>query len=277
MRSRMIPALTLVMAVTLVAPSPASAVGGLEVKIEHSNWDSAAEKSATASCDAGTVVLGGGGFIAGGGRSVHLTRLQPLGNTDDFTVTATERGAYASNWQVQAYAICGNAPAGLEYIGGPAGTSSDSVKGHSDSCSGSKQLISLGARVLNGGGQVYLDDMAVDSDINTTYVTAYEDEDGYSGDWNLYSFGVCANPLPGLELRSATTVADSTDDAIGVSCTGTKKVHGLGGMMNGATGEAFYAGLYPSEDLTLSGAVTREDSTGLAANWTTQIFAICAN
>jgi hypothetical protein len=277
MRSRLILAALLAATGALLAPAPAFAVGGLELKSAQSAFDSVSEKSATASCDAGSSVLGGGGFIEGGGNQVHFNRLQALGNSDDFVATAVEHGTVNGNWRVHAYAICGNAPAGLEYISYQTLSNSNSPKSAGISCSGSKQLISTGARILNGDGQVIIDELWPSPNLTTVTSTGYEDETGYAGNWSIYAYGVCANPLPGLELKSVTSApVDSSDDAIGVACNGAKKVHGLGAMIDGGQGEVVYGGIYPSADLTTGVVVAIEEGNGQASNWWSRIYIICA-
>ncbi len=277
MRSRLMLAAFVAGAAALLAPTPASAVGGMELKSAQSALDSVSEKSATASCDDGTRVLGGGGFLEGGGRLVHFNRLQALGNTDDFVATAVEHGTYAGNWRVHAYAICGNAPAGLEYISFSAASGSADFKSATATCTGSRQLISAGARILNGDGQVIIDEFYPNGGLTSVTATGYEDETGFAGNWTILAYGVCANPLPGLELKSVTSApVDSADDAIGVACNGTKKVHGLGGMIDGGQGEVIYGGIYPSSDLTQGVVVAIEEGNGQASNWWSRVYIICA-
>ena len=145
-------------------------------------------------------------------------------------------------------------------------------------CSDSKKVISAGARISNGDGQVFLDDMAPNGLLTSVTATAYEDQSGYAGNWSLSAYAVCANALSGHEFRTATaTPNDSNDNVISVSCPGTKKVHGLGAKMNGAVGQAFHAGIYPSASLTQGVAISLEDQDGYNNNWTNSIFVICAN
>lgn len=261
-----------------VVATPASAVPGLQLVTGMSALDSASVKEALAACPSGKRVLGGGGYIYGGGRQVHFYRLQALGSSDQFAAGAVERGAYGANWRVYAYAICGSQPAGLEYVSYSTTSTSDPYRAATAECSAGKKLISMGARVLDGyeDGQVIIDDVMLSSTLETTTATAYEDENGYGGDWNLYSYGVCANPLPGLEFESATSPSNSSDKVIGVNCPAGKKVHGVGGNINGALGEAMYGGIYPSGALTGATVIAVEDSTLYNNNWTARVYAICA-
>ena len=100
----------------VVAATPASAVPGLTFVTAASPLDSVSSKEALATCPSGTRVLGGGGYVQGGGRQVHLIRLQALGNSDRFAAGAEENGAYAGSWRVYAYGICARPPAAWRWL-----------------------------------------------------------------------------------------------------------------------------------------------------------------
>ncbi|WP_155373712.1 hypothetical protein [Catellatospora vulcania] len=277
MKLRIALAALAVTAASVLAGAPASAVPNMSLVSAVSAVDSTAEKSAQASCPTGTRVLGGGGFISGGNRQVHFTRLQALGSFDDFAVSAAEISAYASAWQVHAYAICGTAPAGLEYVSFVTGSDSSASKAATATCPAGKQLISTGARVINGDGRVVINSLVPSAALTATTSTAYEAQGGFAGNWSLYSHGVCANPLPGLQLVSALIGPDSNDDVVGASCPAGKFTHGLGATMSSPAGQALYGGLYPSAALDQTVAIALEDADGYAANWSTRVYAICAN
>lgn len=65
-------------AAALIPAAPAAAVPGLQLVTAASVADSSKSKEALAICPTGKAVLGGGGFISGGGRQVHFHRLQAL-------------------------------------------------------------------------------------------------------------------------------------------------------------------------------------------------------
>jgi hypothetical protein len=265
-------------AAQLAAVTPVSAFPGLVLVSAESASNSTTSKEAAAACPTGTRILGGGGFIEGGDRRVSFHRLQASGSLDTFFAAAIEAGNYLNNWSVHAYALCANQPAGLEYRSFNSTSNSNSFRSVTATCSGTKKVISAGARITNGDGQVFLDDMAPNGTLTSVTATAYEDQSGYAGNWSLSAFAVCANPLPGLEFRTATaTPNDSNDNVIGVACPGVKKVHGLGAKMNGAVGQAFHAGIYPSAGLSQGVAISLEDQDGYANNWNNSIFVICAN
>jgi hypothetical protein len=263
-------------AVQVTTASAALAVPGIEFELGQSAEDSATTKSATATCDEGKRILGGGGYILGGGRRVQFTRLQPNGSSDTYVVTATEIGDYAGNWRVSAYGICGEAPAGLEYKSFHSFSNSDEVKIGTALCTPGKKVLGTGARTENGDGQVIIEDIMPAGSLQSVTVTTVEDSTGYSGNWSMWSYAVCANPVLGQVLESEPSVVDSNDKFVGVSC-GAKKVHGVGGRINGGFGEVMHAGIYPAGDLGSAGLISMEEANGQAGNWSTEVWAICAN
>jgi hypothetical protein len=263
----------------LAVAIPAVAVPGLTLVTAASGHDSTSSKEALARCPSGTRILGGGGFIEGGDRQVHLIRLQALGSSDRFAAGAQENGAYPASWRVYAYGICGQAPAGLEYVSYQSGRSSSNYKQVHAHCSPGKRVISAGARIYGGGGDVVLLRFMPGQDL--VDVEGVEDEDGYAGDWMVWGHAVCADPLPGLELVVSTTPHDSSDKVDSATCPRGKRLHGLGGAMNGEStgdwGQARFTGAYPDAALTSATTIMLEDPTGIANEWFTSTAAICAN
>lgn len=266
-------------AANLLAAPAAQAVPGLTFASASSALDGADTKSVAVPCPAGTKPIGGGFFVSGGaGGRILVTRLQALESNNTYGVTATEADDGApGNWRLHGYATCAPAPAGLTYVSFSSTSDSSDTKAGSAACPAGRKVIGTGARILGGNGQVVLDDLTPVPSLNSVTVVAYEDSTGYSGNWSLWAFAVCADPLANLTLQTADTLpSDSTDDAVGVTCPGGTKVHGLGGAITGGTGAVLFGGLYPSADLTQSVAVAIEQNGGYGGNWSTRVYAICA-
>lgn len=268
-------------AASLVVAPAAHAVPGLTfAALVSSALDTSDTKSVSVLCPAGTKPLGGGFFVSGGsGGRISVTRLQALSPSNTFAVTATEAddGAPAA-WRLHGYAMCAPPLAGIEYVPFSTLSNSTTPKTATATCPAGKKVVGTGARLLGDAGQVVLDDVMPNAALTAVTASAYEDSTGYGGNWQLYAYATCANPLPGLTLASADTLpANSTDDAVGAICPGATKAHGLGGSVNGGVGRVYYGGLYPSADLTQTVAVTIEQNGGLGSNWYTKIYAICAN
>ena len=76
-----------------------------------------APKSLTATCPAGTRVIGPGGDTTPGDGSVVLNQIRPDASLTSVTVHADEdEVGTPSNWFLQAFVICAAPPAGLELV-----------------------------------------------------------------------------------------------------------------------------------------------------------------
>lgn len=267
-------------AANVLVGTPAEAVPGLGFRSAASVLDGTDTKSVSVTCAAGTKPLGGGFFVSGGsGGRISVTRLQALSPSDTFAVTATEADTGTPGaWQLHGYAICAPAPAGLTYVSFSTASDSSAAKTATATCPAGKKVVGTGARLIGDAGQVLIDDIQPSAGLTSVTTTAYEDGTGYAGNWTLYAYATCANPLANQSLQSADTLpADSTDDAVGVACPAGTEVHGIGGLINGATGRVMYGGLYPSADLSTAVAVTIEQNGGFGGNWYTRVYAICAS
>jgi hypothetical protein len=81
-------------------------VSGYQQVDAVSAFDSSTSKSATASCPAGTKVIGGGAFVNATGGPVAVQTSVALANGLGWSATAYETAAFAGTWNVTARAIC---------------------------------------------------------------------------------------------------------------------------------------------------------------------------
>jgi hypothetical protein len=90
---------------------------------------------------------------------------------------------------------------------------------------------------------------------------------------------VCVDPVPGLQLVTATSPTNGLDKVVSVACPAGTQVHGLGGGLIGAGGRVHIARL-DSWGQSGTSAVTLEarnsTSSPLVSNWTARVHAICA-
>jgi len=91
-------------------PAGVPGISGLEIVTVSSATDSLGLKLATASCPVGKKVIGGGGRLVGASGFVALDESYPLGTTQ-YRVYGSEVNPTASNWRVDAFAICASVPA----------------------------------------------------------------------------------------------------------------------------------------------------------------------
>jgi hypothetical protein len=166
----------------------------------------------------------------------------------------------------------------MTYVSFSTASNSTASKLATATCPAGKKVVGTGARLLGDAGQVLLDDVQPSAGLTSVTASAYEDATGYAGNWSLWAYATCANPLANQTLQTADTLpSNSVDDAVGVACPGGTKAHGLGASITGGTGRVLYGGLYPAADLTSTVAVTSEQSGGFTGNWYTRVYAICAS
>lgn len=259
--------------------SPAQAVPGLTIVQLESATDSSTTRTVTATCPAGTTVIGGGGHVVDSPYRILLTGLRPVVTAfgNGYQVTATEDGAgYDGAWRIRAHAICAPAPGGLQYRWTVGAASSQSSRGGAVTCPEGRKVIGAGAAVTGGGQRVGLRQVRPLAGLGGVLVGAHETETGYGGAWSLTAWAICAEPLPGLELVSASTAAAGFQaHSAQTGCPSAKRVHGVGGAVTGGPGEVFLRGGFPTgADTALAqGSV---DGTGFGGSWGVLGFAICA-
>jgi hypothetical protein len=270
---------------TAASAAPTSVVSGASVA------DSAARKSAVASCPSNMRVYGGGGDIAGGGHGVALTGLKPVSTmvngryADSFVATAEEADTgYAGNWTVYAWAICGpnllNMTIQRGELAAPFGGDRQSA---SATCPSGTAPVGLGAEVINGNNNVVLN-LVLGNYTTGPYgvktgfssATAFVDQSGYTGLWSIASYAVCATPPPGLTYKFADSGVDSIDKFATVECPAGTKVYGVGGYSSYYNGETHFDRMVPhGSQWTGADVEVREDQDGFAYNWFTEVEAIC--
>jgi hypothetical protein len=266
---------------TLTLTTAASAVPGLNLVVQGSGSSSAASHTAEAECPAGQALLGLGGKSEGSDGQVVLDAL--AARTGD---TATVRGhededGTSADWAVRAYAIC--ADEGGERrttINEPFNSLSPKFATTADGgpCTNQRKLTGVGGEIpLGANGQVMLDDLVPSADLETTLVRANEDDNGTLANWSLRPFALCADPLPGLERVSVTSVSDSDNKHVTARCDAGKRVIGTGGEILGGAGSVAIQYMIPDADLTRVHVRGMEDQDGTTLNWTVRAYAICAN
>lgn len=265
----------------------AAALPNLQKVAQTSATNSVSPKTVTAVCPAGTRVIGGGGWVfalsAADEEKVILTRLEPLSSPSGYTVTGSEVvPGIATDWWVEAYALCATAPAGYEIVSTTTESSSSSLKQTAAVCSGGKRVFGTGARINNGAGEVTLQLTRSDGPRGIGRATAKEDASGYAGSWSLSAFAVCANDLPGFVIASAGTPTNSDDTKLAsVTCPSGTFVHNTAVASSGTPpgldttppGVAVQV-LYPFNNLR-SAQVFAVETTPTSVNWDVGIFVIC--
>lgn len=127
---------------------------------------------------------------------------------------------------------------------------------------------------VGNDGSVVMDELI----IRDTFVTgtAYEDVNGTSKNWGITVIAVCANPLPGYEIkigRSVNSGSEFEKPAV-ATCSPGKSVIGGGFGVTGALGEVVVDELLPSTTQVFTKAF--EGKAGTSRNWFIDAYAVCA-
>lgn len=147
------------------------------------------------------------------------------------------------------------------------------------SCAAGKKVIGTGAKIGDGWGEVVIDDISVPPSLSYVQVYAVEDQDGFSGNWSVSVYAICADPLPGLEHVTAfTPLASTSPQNVSVSCPVGKIVLGTGFERGSAQGKVTVDDLVPNATLTAVFLTAYElGAFGTLDNWNVRVYAICAD
>ena len=177
-------------------------------------------------------------------------------------------------WSITGYVIC--APGSRREV--VTSFADSGPKNVNVTCPGAgRQVTGLGGVVLDGNAEVLLDRFRPDPP-NNALVTAFEDDGGFAGNWQLSGNAVCATPLPGQEIVANATAENSVAGKnVSVSCPGAKRVVGAAGEVSQALGQVLLDDVRPNAALTTVTVNALEDETGTSASWSLIARAICAD
>ena len=147
-------------------------------------------------------------------------------------------------------------------------------------CPAGRQVVGVAASILNGQGQAILTGYRPVDGGSFSYadVAAREDITGYAGSWSLTAYAICAMPVPGWQIVSATNVpASPSNAAVVATCPAGKRPLGFGGWIdNPGAGQVILNATYVVSSDTATGAEGVEDEAGFAGIWSVSAYAICA-
>ena len=245
-----------ILALQVVAATPAAAVTDLHRDVAVRPYNSVSPKTAVARCPSSNPrVIGGGGWAIGAtdqiAERVMLTGLQPFrvtGRPGRFIAVGHEIGAGTDGeWQMEAYVICAAGLPGVEIVSNTTDPSSSTFKTAAARCPGAKKVLGTGARVPDAAGQVGLQLTRASGPRDISRAAAHEAANGYSDQWTLTSYAVCANPVGG---PATAQLFDPPATLAYTGCPTGTFLHGPGGG-GGLTGNGprFLTSVYPYFDL----------------------------
>ena len=162
-----------------------------------------------------------------------------------------------------------------------AGTVVDSAvfKAATATCPAGQVVTGGGARLTLATGEVSITRMAPTAAANGYEAWAYEDFDGFAGNWGLVVTAICANPPAGYVVVSASSPVGSPATAsVTANCPAGLQVLGTGGTVFPGRGVVLLTAIIPSPvvsptSVTAAGA---EIAGGFGGGWNVQAWAICA-
>ncbi len=171
---------------------------------------------------------------------------------------------------------------GLQRITKTSVSDSSTSKKVAAKCPAGQHVLGGGGTVTGGRGQVVLQRLQpLQTAADDRFVVgAREDGTGYSSNWRLTAYALCADPLPGFGILPSTSgSASSNSPQSTISfCVGQTQV-GFGGRLNGGGGQVHLTNLVRDSngdvDFTLIAA--QEDANGFGGNWNVTAYAVCAN
>jgi hypothetical protein len=227
-------------------------------------------------------VLGAGGEIGAGGGQVVNDDLKPNAAMNSVTVTGFEDGdGTTGKWFVRAIAICAAASQRVVATGGTISAPAERYSHVFADCPSDWEATGGGATVNGGRGQVRIHNITP----TIGRADAAEDENGFSGEWFLRAFAVCATPLPGLDDESNLSPENSTSPkSVTVTCPAGTRVVGAGGagplegevVSDPAEFQVVLDDITPNAALTSVTATAYEDETGFGRDWDVFAYANCA-
>ena len=170
---------------------------------------------------------------------------------------------------------------GLQRITKTSVSDSSTSKTVAANCPAGKRVLGGGGTVTGGRGQVVLERLEpVQTATNDRFVVgAREDGTGYSRNWQLTAYALCANPLPAYGILPSTSGSPSSNSPQSTIsfCIGQPEV-GFGGRINGGAGQVHLTNLVADSNGTVdfTSIAALEDVNGFSGAWTVTAYAVCA-
>jgi hypothetical protein len=223
----------------LVVVTPAAADPPGLVKVGTTSVASSTDKTITTTCPPGTVVSGGGGYLTAPADPVRgyvsLVRLEPKIDGTGFVSTMREIQPTDEDWRLTTDALCVTAPPNLARIAvtGPLNTQVVTAN-----C-GDRNLIGVGGRINNGGGDVIVDYITPSSNLKSVTVRGTRVEGRWPVGWSVTAFAVCAD-VNGLQLvTSAVPSGVAPHKGVSASCPAGKGLYSVGGSISPGSGQVY--------------------------------------
>jgi hypothetical protein len=259
-------------AVVLAIPAAADPPG--MVKVGNTSASNSFDKALIATCPAGTVVTGGGGYLTAPAAAhqglVALDRLEPLDNGSGFIATMREVDPDPNNWQLSTDATCLPAPLGWDVVPvtGPIGTQVVVAN-----C-GTKNLIGVGGRINSGGGDVVLDYVVPSADLKSVTVRGTPAAGRNPQGWSVTAFAVCAYVPDLVRITPFVPSSSTAHKSLNATCPPGMALYSSGAAISPGNGQLFLSVVHAIGLHSFSVAAD-EDDDGYNLAWTLFGYGIC--
>jgi hypothetical protein len=269
--------------VALPASPASAAVPGLLYLSAETNFDSAVYKSVRAFCPSGTQVVGGGYQLVGAEGAVVLDDFIPEENNllvgaGEIVGPGERSDGTTASWKVVANVVCASTLPGYSIQVSSSGLTNRRDNFARIACPPGRALIGGGESLSNGFGQVSTYDLSITPE-NVT-AAAVTDVDGYSGNWSVTAYAICAASAPAGWQQVTQTSANNTQLSKSTTafCPPGQTVIGAGWngfTVNNADRYVTRATVSDSPDPSVTAAATAVRDNGVI--WPMQARAVCVN
>jgi hypothetical protein len=193
------------------------------------------------------------------------------------TVWGIEVAAFAGNWSVTAFAICGP-PTGNVVVTNGTPFNAATPKFATASCPAGTSLFGTGYSLQGANGQVFPSVVEPDAALSGVTAGAYA-HGGFAGNWSLVTFGICALPTPFMQLLTTSSPANAATPkaAFTALCPGATNVHGVGAEIAGAgLGDLVLETMAPASGALTGGGAAAAEYAPVPTNWAVTSYAICS-
>ncbi len=183
-----------------------------------------------------------------------------------------------TNWSMTTFAICGLKQPDLEIVDTGSSYSSSSTRTWTSSCPAGKKVIGAGGTIWYGDGRVKIDEIRPNETLDQVTVTASEDQDGTTSNWQLRAYAICATPPPGLVRVRAAAANAWNGSAVTATCPNEKRLLSASGGVSASNPTPMRVfEIRPSSGLT--SATVRVTTKGSTSGVTGEVrsYAICAD
>jgi hypothetical protein len=251
----------------------ADPIAGLERISESTPIDVSQNKILFPSCPNGKVMTGIGADANTFNGQVHFNGLFFGGSQNILLSATTDENGNPLPWGATAYVIC--APGSHRIV--QTSFADSGPKNVNTACeTPGHQVTGGGGAVIGGFSEVVLARFRRDP-VNNWLATAFEDDGGFAGSWQLRSYAICATPLPGQEIVSNSSAQTSVPKSVTATCPGDKRVVGVAGEVSDGLGQVLLDDMRPNPGLQSVTVTGVEDDTGTGISWAVSARAICAD